>query len=660
MGKLQLICVVTLATLFLTPNVQGGRRNSKARDSRGSRASLSGISTTAKSETTTKIPELVEKYESPWTWKCVDGSSCQRSLSNATEEKSTLNVCWLTCGQYGAMWPFPTIQSHLGKGTLMFYPQSVEVTSIQGPSRAVKSMMGYAGNVFLDHLFRMHPKSEGQSAFPVTSGGKGIEHNVVTISLTAQSSETRISLNTNEKYSVVITSYLEGQGRHIHVDVSAVTFFGVRHGLETLGQLIAFDDDNESLRIVSEAIIQDQPKFKYRGLMIDTSRNFIPIHYLKRMVDAMSYNKLNMLHWHITDTNSFPFYSKRVPQMTKYGAYSASQIYMPKDVKELVLYARLRGVKILPEFDAPAHAGNGWQWGPLEGIGELALCVNAEPWRNYCGQPPCGQLNPLNNYTYLVLGEIYKDMLELFDRDIFHMGGDEVFLQCWYYQDEIRNWQRSSGSYDLMDLWGLFQQKALTKLKDANYGHPITPIVWTSDMTTRGRRFLDASQYIIQIWTGSTHSDVRSLLEGNYRVIFSNVDNTYLDHGFGTWLGRDHFWTIKTWQNLYDNDLMKIAEYHFGENATSQVIDAGLILGGEATLWAEKVDQYNMEMKLWPRSAAFAERLWSSPTNRTSSVYGRLIHHRARMVRRGVHADRLQPESCHQLSGYCSDPYSQL
>ncbi len=72
------------------------------------------------------------------------------------------------------------------------------------------------------------------------------------------------------------------------------------------------------------------------------------------------------------------------------------------------------------------------------------------------------------------------------------------------------------------------------------------------------------------------------------------------------------------------------------------------------------MDQHNMEMKLWPRSAAFAERLWSSPKNRSNSVYPRLLHHRARMVRRGIHADRLQPESCHQISGYCSDPSSRL
>ena len=105
--------------------------------------------------------------------------------------------------------------------------------------------------------------------------------------------------------------------------------------------------------------------------------------------------------------------------------------------------------------------GNGWQWGPIEGLGDLALCINAEPWRQYCGQPPCGQLNPLNRFTYIVLGEIYKDMLQVFDNDIFHMGGDEIFFQCWFNDPEIQNWQRNRSSYDLMDLWGYFQESGM-------------------------------------------------------------------------------------------------------------------------------------------------------------------------------------------------------
>ncbi|XP_021948899.1 chitooligosaccharidolytic beta-N-acetylglucosaminidase isoform X1 [Folsomia candida] len=599
------------------------------------------------------------QYTSPWTWVCLE-SICKRQLARNTVAKVPQNVCWLNCGRFGALWPFPTIKALLGHETIPLYPQNVEVTAIHSPHKAVTAMLGYAGNVLLDSLFRMHPKSEGQSAFPLTSNGRGIERNRMSITLTTESDETKMSLNSDESYSLSVTSAIIGSSVKVQVQIYGATFFGVRHGLESLGQLLAFDEENECLQIVAEAEIEDRPAFKYRGVMVDTSRNFIPILNLKKVVDAMSYNKLNVLHLHLTDSNSFPFYSKRIPYMTTYGAYSASQIYTPKDLKDLILYARLRGVKIIPELDLPAHVGNGWNWGPLMGLGELAVCVNAEPWRQYCGQPPCGTLNVINNYTYLVMGELYKDMLEVFDNDLFHMGGDEVFFPCWSSRQDMRDWLKNRGTNDYMDLWGYFQGRAFDKLIEANGGKYITPIVWTSDMTNRARHFLHPSDYIIQIWTGATQYEVRELLENKYKVIFSNLDSLYLDHGFGTWLGLDHFWTIKTWQNLYDNDLIKIAEHHLGANSTYYAITTGQILGAEVTLWSEKVDQHNMEMKLWPRSAAFAERMWSSPQNRTITVDARLAHHTNRMKNRGIHTDRLQPESCYQISGYCHDSNSRL
>jgi hexosaminidase len=90
---------------------------------------------------------------------------------------------------------------------------------------------------------------------------------------------------------------------------------------------------------------------------LDTARNFYPISDLKRLIDGLSYNKMNIFQWHLTDSNSFPFYSARVPQMVKYGTFGSKKIYMPKDVLEVLQYANQRGVKVVPELDIPAHAG---------------------------------------------------------------------------------------------------------------------------------------------------------------------------------------------------------------------------------------------------------------------------------------------------------------
>lgn len=108
----------------------------------------------------------------------------------------------------------------------------------------------------------------------------------------------------------------------MEVNISAKMFFGARHGLQTLLQLIWFDDELQVYRILNEAQIQDAPKFKYRGLMLDTSRHFFSVESIQRTIHAMSLSKLNRFHWHITDSQSFPFRSKIFPQMAEYGAYS--------------------------------------------------------------------------------------------------------------------------------------------------------------------------------------------------------------------------------------------------------------------------------------------------------------------------------------------------
>lgn len=113
----------------------------------------------------------------------------------------------------------------------------------------------------------------------------------------------------------------------------------------------------------------------------------------------------------------------------RYGAYSFDKIYKPTDILYLLHYARLRGIRILLEVDAPSHAGNGWQWGPQASLGNLAVCINKTPWRSYCIQPPCGQLNPVNDNLYGVLGDLFQDIISLFPKhQPFHMGGDEVFI----------------------------------------------------------------------------------------------------------------------------------------------------------------------------------------------------------------------------------------
>lgn len=148
----------------------------------------------------------------------------------------------------------------------------------------------------------------------------------------------------------------------MEAQISANTYFGGRHGIETLSQLIVFDDLRNQVQIASEVYIVDAPTYPYRGILLDTSRNYVDKEMILRTIEGMAMSKLNTFHWHITDSHSFPYVSRTWPKFAKYGTYSPTKIYTPEMIREIIDYALVRGVRVLPEFDAPAHVGEGWQW----------------------------------------------------------------------------------------------------------------------------------------------------------------------------------------------------------------------------------------------------------------------------------------------------------
>nr|CAD7193750.1 unnamed protein product [Timema douglasi] len=588
-----------------------------------------------------------------WTWSCQSGR-CVKSDSPSTKPTPGINklsqeACRLTCGQYGALWPHPTGDFSLGADVVPFHPSRVTLDLLQvgsslyhslvsGSSRAPRRLITGAWERFLENL---QAECGGNcSVVPDTT---------VNVQLDTSSSDLKLNWDTDESYSLSLTT----RGSQVTVQIQATTVFGARHGLETLSQLVAgFTRRGSSRRggsggllkrrgllLLSEANITDRPTWAHRGLLLDTARNYLPLDDIKRTVDAMASSKLNVLHWHATDTQSFPLDFPRVPELASFGAYSSREVYTPSDVTELLEYSLTRGVRVLLELDAPSHAGNGWQWGPSTGLGDLAVCVNQQPWRSYCIQPPCGQLNPANPGVYRVLQDLYKDVLELWpEGEALHMGGDEVFFPCWNSSTQVVEWMQSRGlgrtQADFLQVWGEYQETALNIL-DKSAGHSNTPVIlWSSQLTQPGviENYLSKDRYVIETWVESTDDLPHSLLSKGYRVIMATKDAWYLDHGF--W-GRTVY---HNWRAVYDNTLPRGV---FG------------ILGGEAAMWAELVDGRSLDARVWPRAAALAERLWSDPYSGSSEAELRFYQHRERLVRQGIGAEAVAPKWCVQNEGEC-------
>ena len=126
-----------------------------------------------------------------------------------------------------------------------------------------------------------------------------------------------------------------------HAQITAKTVWGALRGLETFSQLMFADDHNYLL--INGTMIQDRPRYSYRGLLLDTARHYLPKKIIFANLDAMAYNKLNTFHWHLVDDQSFPLVSQRFPDIHRHGAYTPRHIYTPKDVQDVIEYARMRG-----------------------------------------------------------------------------------------------------------------------------------------------------------------------------------------------------------------------------------------------------------------------------------------------------------------------------
>ncbi|GLJ05444.1 hypothetical protein SUGI_0018320 [Cryptomeria japonica] len=454
--------------------------------------------------------------------------------------------------------------------------------------------------------------------------------------------------------------------------LSAQTAWGAIWGLETFSQLIRLYNATSSypLLIPGLLMIVDYPLFPHRGITLDTSRNFYTVGEILRTISAMSYNKINVFHWHITDSHSFPLELPSEPTLAQKGSYPG-MTYTNQDVRAIIEYGRDHGVRVIPEIDAPGHT---LSW--AKAYPEITTCSDLFWWEagtswddRKASEPGSGHLNPLHPNTYKVVNNVVNDVASMFPDNFFHAGNDEIIPGCWMANSDIQKFV--SGGGNLSEVLEKFVKETYPLIT----AHNKTVIYWEDvllDEKIKVRpELLPKETTILQSWNNGPNN-TKLITAAGYRTIVSSTDFFYLDCGHGGWLGNDSRYDkqvsddgspfnyaggnggsycapFKTWQRIYDYDIT----YGLSEE------EAKLVLGAEVALWSEQADGTVLDARLWPRASAMAEILWSgnkdsSGQKRYAEAIDRLNQWRYRMVGRGINAEPLQPMWCLLNPGMCN------
>ncbi|KAG7088809.1 hypothetical protein E1B28_012769 [Marasmius oreades] len=447
----------------------------------------------------------------------------------------------------------------------------------------------------------------------------------------------------DESYSLFVPS--DGSQAALFANSS----LGLLRGLTTFGQLWYDLDGTTYTTVAPVTISHDLPAYPYRGVMLDTSRNFFPVSDIKRALDAMSWVKMSTFHWHITDSQSWPLGIAEFPELAQKGAYSSEETFTPDDIQSIVTFAAQRGIDVVMEIDNPGHTASVGSSHP-----EHVACF--EGTGRTVGEPPAGQLRLASdatlNFTLGVLTAVASKLPSKF----FHTGGDEVNVPC-YDQDQQTQQELHSSGRTLEQAIGHWVDATHDKLRSIGK----TPVVW-EEMVLEHNITLK-NDTVALVWISSQHA--ASIAAKNVRIVHAPADYFYLDCGGGGWLGGDlgNSWCdpFKSWQKAYTFDPLA--------NISAQ--QHSLILGGQQLLWTEQSGPENLDPMLWPRAASSAEVFWTGPTlpdgtdrvagiagnNHTAktNVLARMHDLRARLEKRGIRPINIQPKWCQLRPDKCTN-----
>jgi hexosaminidase len=398
--------------------------------------------------------------------------------------------------------------------------------------------------------------------------------------------------------------------------IEANTTIGGIRGLETLLQLLGSDKKDYFFQGIE---VKDEPRFPWRGLLISQPYHFMPMDVIKRTLDAMAAVKMNVLHFYISDDQGYRIESKVYPRLHEVA--SEGMYFTHEQVREMVAYANQRGIRVVPEIDVPGHST-----AMIYAYPHLASVQREYELQDHWGvfDPT---LDPTKSTTYTFLDSLLTEVASLFPDQYFHLGGDENTGRDWKRNPAIQAFMKEQGFTTTLDLQNYFNRKVQAILKkNGKIAIGWDEVLMKEIDAKTARSFFQKGQFdqlvettvpkdiVIQSWRGmeallsSAKNGYKSILSKGYYIdLVQPASYHYLTDPIPF---RNEVIVPDSEANLdrFESDIIKKIQQ--GEKLLTPD-EEKLILGGEATMWTEHVSVETFDSRVWPRTAAIAERLWS-------------------------------------------------
>jgi len=407
------------------------------------------------------------------------------------------------------------------------------------------------------------------------------------------------------------------------IEINAAHPAGWFYGVQTLFQLlpVAIESNSPAPSVVWKVpcvTIIDQPRFSWRGLMLDVSRHFFTKKEVKQLIDDMVRYKYNVLHFHLTDDQGWRIEIKGWPRLTEMGAWNVKKqgyfgtfpapgkdekrdqggFYTQEDIKELVQYARERFVDIMPEVDVPGHSLAAVVSYPnLSGTPELASTYQVNSGENFMdwskGNPPTALVNntlsPIKDTVYRFLDDVVSQLSQLFPFPYLHTGGDECPKNYWEKDPAVQALMKKEGLKNMDEVQSYFEKR----LEKIVRSHGKKMIGW--DEILHGGLAPGAA---VMSWQGMKGGIEAA--KQQHEVVMTPTTFAYLDYMQGDAATEPEVYATLRLKKTYEFEPLPPG------------IDPQWIKGGQGNVWTEQIYNYRyLQYMVWPRAFSLAETFWS-------------------------------------------------